>query len=142
MYVSFTILIPIFNYFGCSLYSKCTCSRPRTERLWNPFSLKISVSGSHIRSTSASSTGIHSSLSDESEVWLTISTRAYIRKQQKGSNSLIHCIKETLWISSKIRQEMIMGYLNWFYLHSTALRIWNNSIIPARKWHIRKCRRN
>ena len=101
--------IPIFNYFGCTLYSKFTCSRPRTERLWNPFNLKISVSGSHIRSTSASSTGIHSSLSDESEVWLTISRRAYIRKQQKGSNYLIHCIKETLWISSKIRQEMIMG---------------------------------
>ncbi len=37
-----------------------TWSLPSTERLWKPLSLRISVSGSQILSTSSSSTGIQS----------------------------------------------------------------------------------
>ena len=61
-------------------WNSLTWSRPNTERLWNPFNLRISVSGSHILSTKASSTGIHSSVSDDADVWFTIFSWVYLNK--------------------------------------------------------------
>ena len=67
-----------------------TWSLPKTERLWNPFNLRISVSGSHILSTNASSTGIHSSVSDEAAVWFTIFS-CVCMNNNNNNNTLRHC---------------------------------------------------
>ena len=65
-----TIFCPQTKYMNQQLFSwesqysivrkALTCSRSRTERLWNPLSLSISESGSQSLVTISSSTGIHS----------------------------------------------------------------------------------
>ena len=77
----------VFVKLGTISKAVLTWSLPSTDKLWKPFNLKISVSGNHILSTKASSTGIHSSAGAEMEVlfefsiFLGVSKRGVIFKK-------------------------------------------------------------